>query len=93
MTDKEGEADRKVPLQPLVFIGKDGKVSRYNLRKVSKKVTLLIVTEISYFSTVWRVAVSFGPGPSIGRLVPERVISLSMAPCQIVIVPSSSGPL
>ena len=34
LTDKEGEADRKVPLQPLVFIGKDGQVSRYNLRKV-----------------------------------------------------------
>ncbi len=34
LAEKEGEADRKVPLQPLVFIGKDGKVSRYNLRKV-----------------------------------------------------------
>lgn len=27
-------ADRKVPVQPLVFYSKDGKVSRYNLRKV-----------------------------------------------------------
>ena len=34
LTEKEGEADRKVPLQPLVFVGNDGKVSRYNLRKV-----------------------------------------------------------
>ena len=34
LAEKEGEADRKVPLQPLVFVGKDGKVSRYNLRKV-----------------------------------------------------------
>ncbi|XP_065565326.1 NACHT and WD repeat domain-containing protein 2-like isoform X3 [Artemia franciscana] len=29
----DGEADRKVPLQPLVFQSKDGIVSRYNLRK------------------------------------------------------------
>lgn len=34
LQDKEGSADRKVPPQPLVFIGKDGKISRYNLRKV-----------------------------------------------------------
>ena len=34
LTDKEGSADRKVPVQPLVFYSKDGKVSRYNLRKV-----------------------------------------------------------
>ncbi|KAL0271659.1 UNVERIFIED_CONTAM: hypothetical protein PYX00_008681 [Menopon gallinae] len=34
LTDKEGSADRKVPIQPLVFYSKDGKVSRYNLRKV-----------------------------------------------------------
>lgn len=34
LTDKEGVADRKVPVQPLVFYSKDGKVSRYNLRKV-----------------------------------------------------------
>ncbi|CAH0549743.1 unnamed protein product [Brassicogethes aeneus] len=33
LTDKEGIADRKVPLQPLVFCSKDGKISRYNLRK------------------------------------------------------------
>lgn len=34
LTDREGSADRKVPIQPLVFYSKDGKVSRYNLRKV-----------------------------------------------------------
>ncbi|XP_066257781.1 NACHT and WD repeat domain-containing protein 2 [Euwallacea similis] len=33
LTDKEGVADRKVPVQPLVFYSKDGNVSRYNLRK------------------------------------------------------------
>ncbi|XP_045465419.1 NACHT and WD repeat domain-containing protein 2 [Harmonia axyridis] len=33
LTDKEGVADRKVPVQPLVFYSKDGKISRYNLRK------------------------------------------------------------
>ncbi|KAF2895446.1 hypothetical protein ILUMI_10727 [Ignelater luminosus] len=33
LTDKEGIADRKVPVQPLVFLTKDGKVARYNLRK------------------------------------------------------------
>lgn len=36
LTDKEGVADRKVPVQPLVFYSKEAKVSRYNLRKVSK---------------------------------------------------------
>lgn len=34
LADKEGTADRKVPVQPLVFYTKDGKVARYNLRKV-----------------------------------------------------------
>ncbi|XP_049825029.1 NACHT and WD repeat domain-containing protein 2 [Aethina tumida] len=33
LTDKEGVADRKVPVQPLLFMSKDGKISRYNLRK------------------------------------------------------------
>ncbi|XP_043227949.1 NACHT and WD repeat domain-containing protein 2-like isoform X1 [Amphibalanus amphitrite] len=33
LKEKEGEADRKVPLQPLAFLAKDGTVSRYNLRK------------------------------------------------------------
>ncbi|KAJ8954195.1 hypothetical protein NQ318_005790 [Aromia moschata] len=33
LTDKEGIADRKVPVQPLVFYSKEGNVSRYNLRK------------------------------------------------------------
>ncbi|XP_023244232.1 NACHT and WD repeat domain-containing protein 2-like [Centruroides sculpturatus] len=32
LKDKSGEADRKVPLQPLYFTSKDGKI-RYNLRK------------------------------------------------------------
>uniref|UniRef100_T1J835 NACHT domain-containing protein n=1 Tax=Strigamia maritima TaxID=126957 RepID=T1J835_STRMM len=35
LTDKEGTADRKVPLQPLIFSSKDGKV-RYNLRKLGE---------------------------------------------------------
>lgn len=34
LADKEGSADRKVPIQPLVFCSKDGKITRYNLRKV-----------------------------------------------------------
>ncbi|XP_055907671.1 NACHT and WD repeat domain-containing protein 2 [Eupeodes corollae] len=33
LTDKEGSADRKVPVQPLMFASKDGSVTRYNLRK------------------------------------------------------------
>lgn len=33
LTDKEGSADRKVPVQPLVFLNKEGVISRYNLRK------------------------------------------------------------
>ncbi|KAL4712468.1 hypothetical protein ACJJTC_007484 [Scirpophaga incertulas] len=33
LADKEGIADRKVPLQPLVFTSADGSSKRYNLRK------------------------------------------------------------
>ncbi|XP_055855708.1 NACHT and WD repeat domain-containing protein 2 [Episyrphus balteatus] len=33
LTDKEGSADRKVPVQPLMFSSKDGSVTRFNLRK------------------------------------------------------------
>ncbi|XP_013168603.1 PREDICTED: NACHT and WD repeat domain-containing protein 2 [Papilio xuthus] len=33
LADKEGIADRKVPLQPLVFTSTDGSSKRYNLRK------------------------------------------------------------
>ncbi|XP_034486259.1 NACHT and WD repeat domain-containing protein 2 [Drosophila innubila] len=33
LADKEGSADRKVPIQPLVFTSKDGLSKRYNLRK------------------------------------------------------------
>lgn len=36
LDDLKGESDRKVPLQPLVFTGSDGKLSRYNLRKLSE---------------------------------------------------------
>jgi hypothetical protein len=43
LTDKEGSADRKVPVQPLVFYSKDGKVSRYNLRKVRCTTWLLLL--------------------------------------------------
>lgn len=34
LADKEGVADRKVPLQPLIFVSADGSMKRYNLRKV-----------------------------------------------------------
>ncbi|XP_068248399.1 NACHT and WD repeat domain-containing protein 2 [Palaemon carinicauda] len=33
LKSKEGLADRKVPAQPLVFYNKEGKITRYNLRK------------------------------------------------------------
>lgn len=33
LTDKEGSADRKVPVQPLAFTNQEGIISRYNLRK------------------------------------------------------------
>ena len=36
LKSKEGLADRKVPAQPLVFYNKEGKITRYNLRKVNK---------------------------------------------------------
>ncbi len=35
LKSKEGLADRKVPAQPLVYYNKEGKITRYNLRKVS----------------------------------------------------------
>lgn len=38
LTDKEGVADRKVPEQPLAFYSKEGTISRYNLRKVHRRV-------------------------------------------------------
>lgn len=40
LAEKEGSADRKVPIQPLVFTSKDGSSKRYNLRKVSKSIFL-----------------------------------------------------
>jgi hypothetical protein len=46
LTDKEGSADRKVPIQPLVFHSKDGKVSRYNLRKVHTYCYLMMSVHI-----------------------------------------------
>ena len=33
LKSKDSEADRQVPAMPLIFITKDGKSSRYNLRK------------------------------------------------------------
>lgn len=36
LQNKEGSADRKVPVQPLVFYSKEGTATRYNLRKVSQ---------------------------------------------------------
>ena len=33
LKSKDSEADRQIPAMPLVFITKDGKSSRYNLRK------------------------------------------------------------
>jgi hypothetical protein len=32
----KGESDRKVPLQPLAFHDTDGKLTRYNLRKLNE---------------------------------------------------------
>ena len=36
VTGKTGHSDRKMPAQPNVFKGNDGKVSRYNLRKFAE---------------------------------------------------------
>ena len=33
LKSKDSEADRQIPAMPLVFLTKDGKISRYNLRK------------------------------------------------------------
>ena len=34
--EREGQADRKVAAQPLVYLDKDGHLSRFNLRKFSE---------------------------------------------------------
>lgn len=47
LADKEGSADRKVPIQPLVFTSKDGLSRRYNLRKVSR-----VITRNSIFNSI-----------------------------------------
>ncbi|KAG1670315.1 NACHT and WD repeat domain-containing protein 2 [Nymphon striatum] len=36
ISDREGRADRKVPLQPLVYYNRKKEISRYNLRKFSE---------------------------------------------------------
>jgi hypothetical protein len=36
LKSKESEADRQIPAMPLVFLTKDGKISRYNLRKFAE---------------------------------------------------------
>lgn len=43
LQNKEGSADRKVPVQPLVFYSKEGIVTRYNLRKVSIKLLICLL--------------------------------------------------
>lgn len=43
LQNKEGSADRKVPVQPLVFYSKEGIVTRYNLRKVSVKLLICLL--------------------------------------------------
>lgn len=60
LTDKEGVADRKVPMQPLVFYNKDGKVSRYNLRKVNeiknffkKKMKSSFLSSLENYHSIW----------------------------------------
>lgn len=58
LADKEGIADRKVPIQPLVFHSKDGKVTRYNLRKVLQRPFVFSNGQFIPIS-VWRVAIPF----------------------------------
>lgn len=54
LADKEGSADRKVPIQPLVFTSKDGLSRRYNLRKVRYlHVTNVYHPRFLCFSSVW----------------------------------------
>lgn len=59
LQDKEGAADRKVPIQPLVFQSADGVITRYNLRKVRPTIYEFQVLLYIFFP-VWRIAVSFG---------------------------------
>lgn len=69
LADKEGAADRKVPIQPLVFHSKDGKITRYNLRKVCLSESFW---SILILVLVWGVAVSFGAFETLQRFIRKR---------------------
>ncbi|MPC67818.1 NACHT domain- and WD repeat-containing protein 1 [Portunus trituberculatus] len=59
LKSKEGLADRKVPAQPLVYYNKEGKITRYNLRKVLPcTLRNLILTQGGYGSFCVTVIIS-----------------------------------
>ena len=62
LKDKSSTADRIVPAQPLAFYNKQGKLTRYNLRKFSELPFQLIrcyrfkvspVNKMQYFMLCW----------------------------------------
>lgn len=69
LQNKEGSADRKVPVQPLVFYSKEGTASRYNLRKVSIKLLVCIYITNKFICLVWRVTISSCTSSSFSRFV------------------------
>lgn len=80
LQNKEGSADRKVPVQPLVFYSKEGTVTRYNLRKVSTITYLstfnyyVVLTVKKYTFLVWRVTISSCTCTSFSRFVQKRIV-------------------
>lgn len=73
LQNKEGSADRKVPVQPLVFYSKEGTATRYNLRKVSKIIAVFILLKRNTF-LVWRATLSPRTSSSFPRFVQKCII-------------------
>lgn len=99
LTDKEGSADRKVPIQPLAFTNKEGVITRYNLRKVFRKIVTFSNFNIVLSKwgvnrnsiAVWRDAISFGTITSLQGSIRTCFIQLWMATCEAVILSVASS--
>lgn len=73
LLNREGSADRKVPVQPLVFNSKEGTATRYNLRKVSITCNIMFIS-LKYIFLVWRITISPCTISSFSRFVQECII-------------------
>lgn len=86
-------ADRKVPEQPLAFYSKEGKITRYNLRKVLTYSDQLPrpPIEITFVTfLVRRAAVSLGAVAPIQGSVRERYLQLRVVAREVELVPPAS---